>query len=457
MKQKTNRKDFGQGTLASKMGIGYLIAAAVFFFNPCINIVDLLPDFFGVLFLTAGLIKWSDLCPGIADAVQGLQKLKWVMLLKMLCMLLIPLVDDTYVLIFTFGFAVIELIYMLPAIGRIFDGLEYFGTRFNGRSIYVNLKNVKTLTYMLFVVKNLFAVLPELCSLSSFEYSGYVTSGVQIDVAHYKYALLTVGLIITAANGLMWLFTIIPYWKGIAKDSEFLERVSAQYDLEVGNNIGLAFRRTLSTVLTLFTAASLFFLNFWFDGMNVVPNFIGGILLTVSMVKLSKYAADTRPTKIVCLSFTVVSAASFAVSTIFSGFFTLEDIDRNFRAYDLYNVSRIFSAIEYFLMLAAVFMVIKQVRKLILTHLGPEPDTTDHRLVDIYTKQQREIDRRYIAAFVIFIVVFLLNIVYLLFRADIDYTAPQFWLVPFLANGIWWIYLRSVNEQLYSQIEYKYM
>ena len=457
MKQKTNREENAQKPLASKMGLGYLIAAAVFFFNPCVNIIDLLPDFFGVLLLIAGLIKWSDLCPGIADAVQGLQKLRWIMLLKMIFMLLVPLVDDTYVLIFTFGFAVIELIYILPAIGRIFDGFEYFGARFNGRSIYVNLKNVKTLTYMLFVGKNLFAVLPELCSLSSFEYSGYVTSGVQTDFAHYKYALLTVGLIITAATGLMWLFTIIPYWKRIAADREFLERVSAQYDLEVGSNSGLAFRRTLSTVLALITAAPLFFLNIWFDGMNVIPSFVGGILLIAAMIGLSKYSKDMRPTKIVCFAFTLISLASFVVSTLFSGFFALEDIDRNFRAYDLYNASRVLSAIEYFMMLAAVFMVIKQMRKLILTYLGPESGTTDRRLVDIYTKQQRELDRRYIAAFVIFIVVFLLNIIYLLFRADIDYTAPQFWLVPFLMNGIWWIYLRSVNEQLFSQIEYKYM
>ena len=33
----------------------------------------------------------------------------------------------------------------------------------------------------------------------------------------------------------------------------------------------------------------------------------------------------------------------------------------------------------------------------------------------------------------------------------------RFWLVPFLANGIWWIYMKSVNDQLYSQVEYKYM
>ena len=168
---------------------------------------------------------------------------------------------------------------MLPAIGRIFDGFEYFGTRFNGRSVYRDYKNVRTLTYMFFVGKSILVVLPELCSLSSYEYSGYVTAGVQIDFARYKYPLLGVGMFLTALTGILWLVSIIPYWKRIGNDKEFMKRVSDQYDLEVGNDIGLAFRRALYTVLALITAAPVFFLNMWFeDGMNVIPNFLGGLL-----------------------------------------------------------------------------------------------------------------------------------------------------------------------------------
>ena len=355
MKEKSG----GEVSLAKKMGIGSLIASAVFFFNPCINIIDPLPDFFGVVLLINGLRKWGDLCPGMSDAIQGLMKLRWLMLLKMLFMALVPIVDDTYVLIFTFGFAILELIYMLPAIGRIFDGFEYFGTRFNGRSVYRDYKNVRTLTYMFFVGKSILVVLPELCSLSSYEYSGYVTAGVQIDFARYKYPLLGVGIFLTALTGILWLVSIIPYWKRIGNDKEFMKRVSDQYDLEVGNDIGLAFRRALYTVLALITAAPVFFLNMWFDGMNVIPNFLGGLLLVAAMWKLSKFTTDIKPAKIVCVAFTAVSVVSFAVSTVFSALFELDSVYRNFAAYDLYNVSRILSAVEYALMLASVFMVVK--------------------------------------------------------------------------------------------------
>ncbi len=71
-----------------RLGFGYFIAAIIFLANPCLNIVDILPDFFGYIFLLKGLEKWADLCPNIRDAVQGVAKLRWFMLLKMLAVVL---------------------------------------------------------------------------------------------------------------------------------------------------------------------------------------------------------------------------------------------------------------------------------------------------------------------------------------------------------------------------------
>ena len=69
---------------------------------------------------------------------------------------------------------------------------------------------------------NIIDVLPELCSLSDYEYDGYVTAGVQIDFANYKTALLIVGLFLTTLIGIMWLINVIPYIKRIGKDAEFM-------------------------------------------------------------------------------------------------------------------------------------------------------------------------------------------------------------------------------------------
>jgi hypothetical protein len=367
------------------MGIGSFIAAAIFLFNPNLNIMDILPDFFGYLLLLRGLSKWADLCPGISDAVQGLNKLKWFMLLKLFTMVLVPLVDDTFVLVMTFGFALIELIYIIPAIGRIFDGFEYFGTRFNGKSIYLNYKNVRTITFMFFYAKCILPVIPELCSLSDYDYEGYVTAGVQTDFATYKNALLIVGIFLTLIIGIMWLVNIIPYFSRIGRDTPFLERIFEQYNLEVTNNFGLVFRRALYSILIFISAGFIFFLNFWIDQINIIPNFIGAAFLIIAMIKLSKFSTGTKLVVRVCIAFTSISVISYAASLLFSVFYGFRSIESDFYAYDLYNFTRILSVLEYAVMLAAVCLIIRELRRLIEKHLGPDPGTTDHRIIDIYT------------------------------------------------------------------------
>ncbi|MBQ8510520.1 MAG: hypothetical protein IJ493_11500 [Clostridia bacterium] len=448
--QRTKKKE----TLTKKMGIGSFIATVIFLFNPCINIIDVLPDFFGYLFLLHALSTWADLCPGIADAVQGLGKLRWFMLLKMFAMILVPLNDDTAVLVLTFGFLIIEAIYLYPAIGRIFDGFEYFATRYNGRAVYKNYKNVRTLTYAFYVCKSVFTLLPELCSLSSFDYSGYVTSGVQIDYGNYKSALVIVGVFLTTLLGIAWLINIIPYIRRIGRETDFLEKVARDYDRTVTDNVGLVFRRALRLVITLIIASFAFFPNLWLDEINVIPTFVGAIFLIAAMKKLSRFSTGTRPAVIASVIFAAVSFVSYVASLLFSGFYGLSSIEYKYEAYELFNLTRVLSIIEYVAMAVCLWLVFAELRKLIKMHLGPDPDITDRRLTAIYADQQYEADRSIIAGLIGAVIMLLTNIVYLILRADI---VRDYWLLPFIVTGIWFIYMISTLNQLYDQIEYKYM
>ncbi len=453
MKAQTGKKN-NTDNPAKRLGIGYFIASAIFLFNPYINIVDLLPDFFGYLFLIKALTKWADLCPNIADAMESLGKLRWFMLLKMAAMLLVPLVDDTYVLVLTFAFLAIEYIYLIPSLGRIFDGFVYFGTRFNGHAIFANIKNVRTLTYLLFIGKGLLGLFPELCSLSNFEHLGYVTSGIQIDYADYKYVLAGLNLILSSLIGILWLVNIIPYFRRIASETEFLSRIINDYDLEITKNFGLTFRRALRSAVSLIIAGFLFFPNLWIDGVNIIPTFIGAIFLTVAMYKLRSLSLGSKWSYRASIIFIVISAISYAVSLYFSINFGLESITRDFAAYEFYNITRILSLFEYAAMAFSIYMVYSGLRRLIRMHLGPDPDVTDRRLTDIYATHQHEADNGIVGGFIGFIIVLIINAAYIIMRADIDIA---YWIIPFLAFGIWIIYMISTLNQLYDQIEYKYI
>ncbi len=440
-----------------RLGYGYFIVAVIFLFNPCINIIDVLPDFFGYIFLIKGLEKWADLCPNIADAVQGLGRLRWFMLLKLPAILLIPILrDDTFVLLLTFCFILIELIYAIPAAGRIFDGLDYFGTRFDGKTVFKGHKDLRLLTNIFFIAKSALCLLPELCSLSSYEHLGYITNAPPFDPAQYKGTFVLLGVTLSFLIGILWLKNTVTYINRISKDTPFLERILHDYDLEITQNIGIALRRALHISTALFIAGFVFFLNMWVDGINVIPTFIGAIFLIAAMIKLKGMSPVPNTSIAMTVIFAVVSAISFAVSFIFSLNYDLRAITlgvADSEAYDIYNLSLIVSIAEYAVAGIVMYLILREIRRLITMHLAPDPDIKDRRLIAIYEDHQRAAKRSITAVAVLFAISLITNTAYILLRANID---AAYWLIPFIATGIWLVYTVSTLWQLYDQIEYKY-
>lgn len=447
--------------LSRKMGFGCLIWSVLFFFNPCINIVDILPDFFGCVLLIRGLSKMADICPAISDAVSGLGRLRIVLLIKLLAVILVPLVDSTYVLVFTLSAVTLEFIYLLPAIGRIFDGFEYLGTRYDGNAVFgyryktsngkigiVKSSTVKSLTMIFFIVKGILNVAPELCVLSDYEYSGYVVSGVQINIADYKYPFLAIGMFITLVIGIIWMYYMISYLKHISRETPFIERLSEEYDRKIASNDKLLFTRAMSLSFSLIVAGFVFFANFKFDGVNIIPTFIGAILLTAAAINLKKYM-NTRSAITVCAAFSAVSAVSFAFDTYLFGTHgeaaaTVEKLAEQYR------IHLGISAVEYILMLASVILILNIVSRIVKDHLSYDADKHDPRLEKIIEAQQKEYRRKLIVCLVLFIVI-------TCGFAAVLTVAASYWLILFIAVIAWTVYVKRVLDSIKSEIEYKYM
>ncbi len=461
----------------TQLGYPYLIAAFVFLFNPCINVVDILPDFFGYLFLMKGLSKWADLCPNVSDAMESIGRLRWFMLLKMLSIALIPFVDDTFVLIFVFAFGVIELMYVLPAAAKVFDGLEYFGTRFDCETIFngplktrrvkprnnaktkksktnkrrgIGLSGVRLLTPTFFIVKTVFCLLPELCCL----YSGDITSGVQRDLAYYKPFFIEINIVVGTIIGIIWLVRLNSYIKRIYKDTAFLERVLADYNLEVGSNVGLAIRRRFRACASLIIAGLAFLPNMWIDGVNIIPTFFGSVFIIAAMALLWRISKRSVLAVIIPSIFAVVSALSFALSFYFGAFFSIGDTYYDSETFALFNATRSLSTLEYALLIAVIYIICRELKKVVSTHLGAPSSTVDKRIIELRDESQRHMNTRITAGFISFIVVALINHAYLFYRADV---MTDMWIVAFIATLIWIFYMANTVNKLYDQIEYKYM
>ncbi len=112
------------------MKIGYILAGMVFLFNPHINIIDFLPDVIGYILILHGLSKLSDLERNLLSARQKFLKLAWLSAGKLACLLILPIFDATLYLIFTFGFGLLEILWMIPAFIDLFHGISFLEERY---------------------------------------------------------------------------------------------------------------------------------------------------------------------------------------------------------------------------------------------------------------------------------------------------------------------------------------
>ena len=490
MKDKKSADISTAPTDKKRLGFGWFIAAAVFLANPCLNVIDILPDFFGCIFLLKGLEKWADLCPNVRDAVQNISRLRWFMLLKLFAAVLVPLVDATYVLIFTFAFTVIELIYAIPAIGHIFGGLEYFGTRFDGKAAFRGLRDLRVLTLIFYFVKSAFCLFPELCELSSYNYSGVVTGGVQINPATYKNPLILLNLLVCTVLGIIWLVAAVKYIRRVSDDSPFLAHILSDYDREITANTGLKIRRDMRSAFSLIIAGAVFFIILPIDGVNIIPTFIGGAFLIAACRKLAALSAMDRSCFSWAVIFTAAASVSFVLMITVEVLRSFADVDLAYltdnliviiknslsseltadardslvdavRIFDRYRP--VYTAFFAYLsaelvksctMIVFICKLVCRISKLAVIHLGANSDITDRRLIDIYTNSQKSFARRVTAILVLFLPAALVTAAYSLIRTAIS---AQLYLIPLVLMGIWTVYLANTLNELYGQIEYKYM
>ena len=117
---------------------GLFSLGLVFLFNPNINLIDVLPDCIGCLCIMAAISRAADLGGELADAHMQFKRLFWITLSKIPALLLTFSItarsvgEETIVLAITFCYAAAEAVFGIFAFSKLFEGLAYLGTRYDG-------------------------------------------------------------------------------------------------------------------------------------------------------------------------------------------------------------------------------------------------------------------------------------------------------------------------------------
>ncbi len=114
------------------------ILAVIFFANPYISTLDLLPDAVGCLLMWYSLRRAEAFSPKLEEARRRWLRLAAITGLDFIVSYVTPTRDGTMILLVVFVFRIAEAFLMYNAAAETFDGVVYLGTKFEGDGIYMH-------------------------------------------------------------------------------------------------------------------------------------------------------------------------------------------------------------------------------------------------------------------------------------------------------------------------------
>lgn len=379
-----------------------LIFSIVLLFNPNVNVIDILPDFIAWFILAKLFERAADSAPYFEEARLGFIKLGWISLAKIPALLLIFFVkgqntldNDIFALV-SFSFAVAEAIFAIKAASNTFKGLFHLGERTSASALiatfappickkrHITPQNLKEYTYFFFICKCILYFLPDMFLLTRISKE----TGQLLTISKHYPTVLLLSQLIGLVIGSIWIARVIKYVKAVRDEGLFEDALASMatedslIKMETKTKI-----RLISSSLTLICVAVFFTVDLVFDnlnGINLLPNFIYGILMLMAMAMLIKHCNAKKAVLAFGILFSVFSLTTYILLARFLSEYTYADIATNNLARTSYLFVLVFGTVEFLLLVAFLIFAAKAFSSFILTNTGLSPDS------DRYMRMEKE-------------------------------------------------------------------
>ena len=493
------------------IGFGCIGLSLFFFFNPDINVIDLLPDAIGYILLAIGLSKLADLNEKIQEAMLSFQKMIYVSLFKILAVFwLFGLTNNLErpvgFLVFSFSFATIELLLLIPAWAKLFDGLLYLGNRMNGVAVFEKktyrgrafavpcpesadftdvavyerkldhwrrrqrrfekkeraraarfakkktaVERVRAFAIVFVSFKAFMAVLPEFASLSTSTYNETLRTGFLYEYVELFRAL---SCLIVLGVGIAWLVGTLRFWGRIKKDRSFVEACYRQYCEEVLPREELFIQRGVKRAFAVLSVGVILCLHFYVDNVNVFPDLLSAIALLVGVLMLRRYVEEWQGMAFLCGLYGVSALVYEICELRFYSVHTVGSIYRNQEAYDAFLTLNVIKGVNTVAFLLAMWALTRLLRQVTLRYTGFSMGEIGREKVKSVHK---ELNRKVSVVFVAACLCAAMETVHTAWLGRQGVFAEITWILALAASVILIITFFSAKRDIDEQMEYKYM
>ena len=290
--------------LTRYLGLSYILAGAFFLFDPYIGVIDLLPDSIGYFLFFLGLYRFADLDERLGTALKGARNLALVGIARWIATFLAfgfvsPVEQPVFILLALFSLAVLDCIALIPMWKQLCGGLLYMGSRYDaaamfdrrkigGKSGVYNVVEKYTATSaVFFVLHEAMAVLPELTVLT------HEKGGAELGQGTHYYDFVGLfrgfGVLISLVLGIIWLILTIRFIRKMKSDKPFFERLTEKYRTDILTRHDMWAMRAVRASMTCLITAAVFSLDFYLDGVNMLPDLLVAAMLLLSVWFIRPY------------------------------------------------------------------------------------------------------------------------------------------------------------------------
>lgn len=343
-----------------------LIAVALLFlFNPSANLIDILPDFVAYVLLILAIGSLNETVPYLAECKEALVKLALVTLIK------IPAFTVMYsniatgkdiIPLFTLVFVTLELILLFSAVTNGYNALAYLGERTDCRSVRdafalgkrksCTPEQLRVLTYIFFGARGILNVVPEIFLLTPED------TALRKRLSEAYPAVLVICIFAALVIGIVWLKHVLKYAKAIKLGGDIKEAISSLEHRGTPEEISVNDKlKKLTFSLTLLAVSSVFIFDIAiadFGGYNLLPHFIYGILLFMSLYNLTKCNKLRTELTVGAAGYSLTSLAGFFLTLRFFDSYTYVDLKYSDAAKSAYMPIKALAVLE---LLFALFML----------------------------------------------------------------------------------------------------
>ncbi len=422
--------------------------------NPLYTLTDALPDCIAYALLLIMLGDISDIYPHFSEARASFRKLLWISLSRFPFMILMNWIEKnhssemTLLSVITLVYAVVELIFSIPAFRALYDGISYIGEREGISEIFEGerLKNARTATLTFLIARSALGFIPTLPLLP------VNAAGGAEHYSSFTGIAAIICVIVALVFSSVFIYFTCPYFLSLARGERLNSVIEARLSEIDGEIKQKHLKNSLFNIFNVAVVATGAFLDITFDSVNILPDVISALLFLLASIFAFRFVSQRlfRALMSTGLLYTLLSLVSLVVYNAFHAEFDYNAIAKTDAAEAAYMRVIAFSALEAMAFIAFMAVFSYMLFSVAKGHTGREYNERATELI------HSRIRTRVVWFFVFSVLSSLLSLTDTVFMAftkkvpaDSAYIAggemviplfDGFWLLPIAVTLVWLIY-----------------